>query len=188
MSQSTSADFVLQSIKDREFAYMLSGTRLKVLQNIPKLEIGSIHLDGMTQGDTAELPRWIAEVLTSLGLCETQEESFASEVFKAVTREKMAGENQIADLRHDFYLKIKRHLAFASKLVNTKRTNVTELDRTRTLIYDLTALRIRKILQIASTLSPPQDIKEKLTPEEYHVFEAVSGLLRSWRAIIMEGS
>lgn len=184
------ANSVLDSIKDREFAYLLSGTRLKILQNTTRQDIGSIHLENMNQGDVVEVPRWIAEILTELGVAESQEESFASEVFKAVNREKMAGENQVATLRPDFYLKIRRHLASSSssQLGAMRPSSVSELERTRTLIYDLVALRLRKILLIASALSPPNDIKEKLTPEEYQIFDTVYGLLQSWRRAVTEGS
>ncbi len=178
---------VLQSIKDREFAYLLSATRLKIRQNIGRLDVGSVHLDPMNQGDMVELPRWISEVLISLDLAESQEESFASEVFKAVNREKMAGTDQLASLRKDFYLRIRRHIAYASDSSNVKPTNVQELDKTKTLIYDLIALRLRKILIIASSLSPPADIREKLTPEEYQIFDSVFNLIRSWRMIATEG-
>ena len=178
---------VLESIKDREFAYLLSATRLKVRQNISKLDIGSVHLDPMNQGDIVELPRWIAEVMIGLELAESQEESFASEVFKAVNREKMAGPDQLASLRQDFFLRIRRHLAYASEYANLKPSNVQELDKTRTLIYDLIALRLRKILIIASSLSPPAEIREKLTPEEYQIFDSVHNLIQSWRSIVTEG-
>ncbi len=182
------SDSVLESIKDREFAYLLSGTRLKILQNISKQNIGSIHLENMNQGDVVELPRWIAEILTALGMAESQEESFASEVFKAVNREKMAGETQIAALRSDFYLKVRRHLAFSNEISNLKPSLTGELERTKMLIYDLVALRLRKILLIASALSPPNDIKEKLTPEEYQIFDTIYGMLQSWRRAVMEGN
>ncbi len=183
-------DSLLQSVKDREFAYLLSGARLRILQNIPKQDIGSIHLESMNQGDAVELPRWVAEIFTALGVAESQEESFASEVFKAVNREQLAGENQIASLRPDFYLRIRRHLAFSNDVSSTlrKANNLAELERTKTLIYDLVALRLRKILLVASALSPPNDIKEKLTPEEAQVFDRIYNLLQSWRRAVMEGS
>jgi len=187
MAPSMSSDNVLQSIRDREFAYLLSATRLKVKQKIAKTDIGSIHLEAMNPGDVIDLPRWVAEVLINLELCESQEESFASEVFKAVTREKIAGNDQLSTLKPDFYLKIRRHLAFANDFSNFKPSEIPELDKTRTLIYDLMALRLRKILGIAASLSPPNDIREKLTPEEYQIFDSVYGLLRSWRSITMEG-
>jgi len=183
-----SSGTVLKSIKDREIAYLLSGTRLKAKQNIPRLDVGSVHLDAMNVGDVAELPRWIAEVLTDLGFCEIQEESFSSEVFRAVNREKIAGDTQIADLRPDFYLKIRRHLAFARELIKTKPVTAPELDRTKTLIYDLIALRLRKILFIASSLSPSTEIREKLTPEEHQIFDTVYNLLQAWRSLVMDGS
>jgi DNA replication factor GINS len=179
---------ILESIKDREFAYLLSGTRLKIIQNVAKQDIGSIHLENMSQGDVVELPRWIGEILTNMGLAESQEESFASEVFKAVNREKMAGDNQIAGLRSDFYLKVRRHLAFSNQASNLKPSSAGENERTKTLIYDLVALRLRKIVLIASALSPPNEIKEKLTPEEYQIFDSIYGLLQSWRRAVMEGS
>jgi DNA replication factor GINS len=177
----------LQSIRDREFAYLLSGTRLRAKQRIPKVDIGSVHLAAVNEGDVLELPRWIAEVLVKMELCEIQEESFSSEVFKAVTREKIAGIDQLAGLHPDFYLKIRRHLAFADDATKIKPAAVPELERTKTLIYDLIALRLRKILNIAASLSPPPDIREKLTPEEYQIFDTVYTLLQSWRMIAMEG-
>ncbi len=179
---------LIKSVKDREIAYLLSGTRLRFKQNIPRLDVGSVHLEPMNAGDAAELPRWIAEVLTGLGLAEIQEESFSSEVFRAVNREKIAGDSQIAELRQDFYLKVRRHLAYALELVNTKPVTAAEFDRTKTLIYDLIAMRLRKILLIALSLSPAADTREKLTPEEHQIFEAVYDLLKSWRNVILEGS
>src|SRR5579875_2111027 len=107
ITMSAATGSFVQSIEDREFAYLLSGMRLRANQTIPRLDIGSIHLEGVNQGDVLEVPRWIAEVLTKLGVCESQEESFSQEVFKAVNREKMAGENQLAALRSDFYLKVR---------------------------------------------------------------------------------
>ncbi|HXQ92192.1 MAG TPA: hypothetical protein VN739_04240 [Nitrososphaerales archaeon] len=178
---------IIQSIRDREFAYLLSGTRLRVRQKFSRIDVGSIHLDPMNEGDSIDLPRWVAEVLVDMNICENQEESFSSEVFKAVTREKIAGSDQLSTLRADFYLKIRRHLNYASGSASLRPISIPELEKTRTLIYDLIALRLRKILSIAASLSPPIDIKEKLTPEEYQIFDSVYGLLQSWRSMIMEG-
>jgi len=178
---------VMSAIKDREFAYLLTGTRLKMKQKLPRIDLGSIHLEPMNEGDTIDLPRWVAEVLVDMGTSEIQEENFSSEVFKAVTREKIAGSDQLTTLRPDFYLKVRRQLSFAKDSPNLRPTNFPELEKTRTLVFDLVALRLRKILSLATSLSPPTDIKEKLTPEEYQIFDSVYGLLQSWRAVVMEG-
>ena len=184
---SATGDNVLQSIKDRDFAYLLSGTRLRAKRNVPKLDVGSVHLEPMNQGDVVELPRWVAEVLINLDLCESQEESFSSEVFKAVNREKIAGPDQLSKLNPDFYLKIKRHLTYSNDNSTLKPQQLQEIEKTRSLINDLIALRLRKILMIASSPAPPGDIREKLTPEEYQIFDTVFNLLRSWRALTLEG-
>jgi hypothetical protein len=172
---------VMRAVRDREFAYLLGGTRLRFKQKIPQIDIGSVHLQPMNEGDTIDLPRWVAEVLVQAGICENQEENFASEVFKAVTREKIAGNDQLSTLRPDFYLKVRRQLSFANS------DQRPELEKTRTLVYDLVALRLRKILSVSTSLSAPTDIREKLTPEEYQIFESVYGLLQSWRSVVMEG-
>lgn len=183
---------VLESIKDREFAYVLSGTRLKVVQTIPKLDIGSIHIEQASPGDSLELPRWIGEVLIELGLCESAEESFASEVFKAVNREKMAGDTQIARLSPEFYLKVRRYILSAnpiSKYIDRGASSFVpvDIDKTKVLLYDLMALRLRKILLTASAQSPPPDVKEKLTPEELQIFSSIYDLLKSWRTTVLDG-
>jgi GINS complex protein len=161
--------------------------RLRVKQKIAKINVGSIHLEPMNPGDVVDLPRWVAEVFLSLDLCESQEESFASEVFKAVTREKIAGSEQLSTLRPDFYLKIRRQLQFTSDSKNIRPSEIPELEKTRSLIYDLMALRLRKILAIASSLAPTSDIREKLTPEENQIFESIYSLLQSWRSMMLEG-
>ncbi|MCL5069074.1 MAG: hypothetical protein M1368_12105 [Thaumarchaeota archaeon] len=166
---------------------MLSGTRLRAKQRIPKTDVGSVHVDQVEQGDSVELPRWIAEVLINLDLCESQEESFSSEVFKAVNREKIAGQDQLAALRPDFYLKIRRHLAYANDASNLKPSAIPELDKTKTMIYDLIAMRLRKVLSIASSISPSIDIGDVMVWEEFQIFDTVYSLLQSWRAIAMEG-
>jgi len=74
-----------------------------------------------------------------------------------------------------------------SESPNQKSSNIPELEKTRTLVYDLVALRLRKILSLAVSLSTPADIKEKLTPEEYQIFDSIYRLLQSWRSIVMEG-
>jgi hypothetical protein len=178
---------VIRSIRDREFAYLLTGTRLKFKQKVPRIDIGSIHLDPMNEGDTIDLPRWEAEVMVDMGICEYQEENFSSEVFKAVTREKIAGSDQLSTLRPDFYLRVRRQLSFSADRPSLKPATLPELERTRTLVYDLVALRLRKILSIATSLSPSTDIKDKLTPEEFQIFDSVYNLLQSWRSIVMEG-
>lgn len=177
----------LQSIRDREFAYLLAGTRLKVKKKTPQVDIGSIHLEPMNEGDAIDLPRWIAEVLIDLDICESQEESFASEVFKAVTKEKIVGSDQLSTLKPDFYLKVRRHLAFASNPSNLKPNAIPELEKTRTLIYDLITMRLRKILSLAASISPTPEVREKLTPEEYQIFDSIYSMLQSWRTIVMEG-
>jgi hypothetical protein len=176
---------VMRAIRDREFSYLLGGTRLRFKQKTSRIDIGSTHLEPKNEGDTVDLPRWIAEVLVEMGVCESQEENFSSEVFKAVTREKIAGSDQLSTLRPDFYLKVRRQLSFVSE---PARSGVhPELEKTRTLVYDLVALRLRKILSIAISLSAPADIKDKLTPEEYQIFDSVYTLLQSWRSVVMEG-
>jgi hypothetical protein len=178
---------VMSSIRDREFSYLLTGTRLKMKQKLPRIDIGSIHLEPMNEGDTIELPRWVAEVLVDMGISDIQEENFSSEVFKAVTREKIAGNDQLSTLRPDFYLKVRRQLSFTSEHPGAKPSSLSDLEKTRTLVYDLVALRLRKILGLAVSLSTPPDIKEKLTPEEYQIFDSVYRLLQSWRSVVMEG-
>lgn len=173
----------MRAVRDREFAYLLGGTRLRFKQKIPQIDIGSVHLQPMNEGDTIDLPRWVAEVLVEMGVCDSQEENFSSEVFKAVTREKIAGSDQLSTLRPDFYLKVRRQLSF----VIGSDQKPAEFEKTRTLVYDLVALRLRKILSVATSLAAPTDIREKLTPEEYQIFESVYSLLQSWRSVVMEG-
>ncbi len=140
MSNST----VIRAIRDREYAYLLTNTRLRMKQKTARIDIGSIHLDPLNEGDTIDLPRWVTEVMVEMGVSENQEENFSSEVFKAVTREKIAGSEQLSTLRPDFYLKMRRQMSFSIEFSSLRSGNIPDLEKTRTLIYDLVALRLRK--------------------------------------------
>jgi hypothetical protein len=86
-----SGKVITELFEQREREFLLSHVRVMMKGSLEEIEVGEIVIGKMRQGETMELPRWVAEELVELDLAEMQEEAFETEIFKVLTREKMLG-------------------------------------------------------------------------------------------------
>ncbi|TLY16242.1 MAG: hypothetical protein E6K86_04660, partial [Thaumarchaeota archaeon] len=109
----SSVDFPLRELfQQRERDYLLSNVKVSMRSAVENIEVGDLKVEKLREGETAELPRWVAEEFASLGLAEVAEEPFETEILKSLSREKMIGAFQLSNLAPDFYLRMKRRLAY----------------------------------------------------------------------------
>src|SRR5579863_5133450 len=101
------------------------------------IEVGDMTLERMRSGETVELPRWVAEELMELNIAEIQEEAFEVEIFKALTREKMLGAQQLSALQPNFYLKMRRRLNAVKSGAETGKYRRDDYDKLKATSYDL---------------------------------------------------
>src|SRR5437867_11775429 len=133
---------------------------------VENIEVGDLKVEKLREGETAELPRWVAEEFASLGLAEVAEEPFETEILKSLSREKMIGAFQLSNLAPDFYLRMKRRLAYLRDAAGAGRGRKEDYERLRASSYDLIGIRLGKLLSLSRSSPTLSGNGGKLTPED----------------------
>ncbi|MDA4128064.1 MAG: hypothetical protein OK422_01140 [Thaumarchaeota archaeon] len=163
----------------------MSKSRVTMRSSVENIEVGDFKIEKLNVGESAELPRWVAEELVHLNLAEMAEEPFETEIFKALSREKMLGPFQLSNMNSDFYLKMKRRLAYLRSAMDAGRVRKEDFERLRASSYDLIGLRLGKLLSLSSSSTSVATIGEKLTPEEKAFFTISQSASKEWKDALL---
>jgi hypothetical protein len=175
-------------LEQREREYMLGRTKVKLKSSLENVEAGDYSIGSLSQGETAELPRWVSEELVSLGLAEGSEEPFEVEIFKALSKEKMMGPLQLSVLPEDFYPRMRRRVENLRVASREGRVRREEFEKLRAVCYDLVGMRLSKLLSISSSSTKASDLGEKLAPEEKSFFSEAQGMSHDWKTALLGGA
>jgi DNA replication initiation complex subunit (GINS family) len=110
------------------------------------------------------------------------------ELFKALSRERIAPAQQLAALRGDFYPRLRRFLLGLKQRVAQNPALGSDQLRATISARDLVSLRLSKLLHLTSGTSFAPDLMQKITPEERRLFEVVRSLVEEWRVAVLEAS
>lgn len=171
--------------ENAETQFLLSKTRVTLSSSLDDIEAGDIKLGGLKQGEAVELPRWVAEELARLHLAEISEEPFETELFKALGREKMLGPFQLSSLLPEFYMMMRRRLAYLRAAADDGRVKKEDYEKIRASSYDLVGVRLGKLLSISSSSTSLSTIADKLTPEERTFFTLTQSFSKEWKNALL---
>jgi hypothetical protein len=172
-------------IEERERGFLLENSRVIMKSLVENIEVGDYRIEKLAEGQSVDLPRWVAEELVSLNLAEMTEEPFEAELFRALSKEKMMGTLQLSNLPQDFYFRMRRRLSFLTQAVSEGKAKREEVDRVRAGSYDLIGMRLSKLLSLSSSSSQSSAMAERLTPEEDAFFSVSQSLSKEWRAALL---
>jgi hypothetical protein len=176
-----------QMLERREREYLLGTTRARMRSSMENLDVGDFHAERLSEGETVELPRWVADELIGQGMAEALDPPFEGEIFNALSKEKMMGPLQLSSLTPDFYVKMRRRLGILASGVADGKIRREELERLRGVCYDLVGIRISKLLSLSSSSTPASALAERLTPEESTFFDLSQGLSKEWKTGLLGG-
>ena len=177
-----------QMLERREREYLLGNTRAKMRSSVENLDVGDFHIEKLAQGESVELPRWVADELVGQGMAETTETPFENEIFNALSKEKMMGPLQLSTLPPDFYVRMRRRLGSLAVGVKEGKAKQADFERLRAVCYDLVGIRLSKLLSLSSSSAPASTLGERLTPEESSFFALSQSLSKEWKAGLLGGS
>jgi len=175
---------ITELFEQREREFLLSRVRVLVKGSLEEMEVGEVVISKMRQGETQELPRWIAEELVELNLAEIQEEPFETEIFRVLTREKMLGAPQLSQLQANFYLKMRRRLSTIKEGSEKGRYRREDYEKLKATCYDLIGRRLSKLLSMSSSANL-QTIEDKITPEEKFFFTSSRLFSDEWKKALL---
>jgi len=176
-----------QMLERREREYLLGSTRAKMRSSVENLDVGDFHVDKLSEGETVDLPRWVADELVGHGMAEATEPPFENELFNALSKEKMMGPLQLSTLTPDFYVRMRRRLGGLSSAVSEGKAKKEDLERMKAVCYDLVGIRLSKLLSLSSSSAPSSTLADRLTPEEASFFSLSQALSKEWKAGLLGG-
>jgi hypothetical protein len=177
-----------QMLERREREYLLGKARVKMRSSVENLDVGDFRVEKLSEGQTTDLPRWVADELAGLSLAEVVEEPFEVEIFRVLSREKMMGPLQLSALPPDFYIRMKRRLGSLAEGAAGGRVKKEDLDRLKAGSYDLIGMRLSKLLSLSSSSTPASALAERLTPEEQAFFSVSQSMSREWKVALLGGA
>ena len=171
--------------KEREF--MLANSKVRMRASVENLNAGDYKIESYAQGQTVEIPRWMAEELVELNLAEPQEQSFEDEISRALSKEKMMGPLQLSILPSDFYMRMRRRLLSLSGEAG-REMRKEDLEKIRSACYDIIGMRLSKLLSLSSSSSQGSSLTDRLAPEEEAFFAVSQALSKEWRTALFGGA
>ncbi len=169
----------------RERDFLLSPVRVTMNAQLEKIEVGDFKMNSVSQGEMLELPRWVAEELAELRLCDVEEEPCEVEILKSLTREKILGSPQLSSLQPDFYLRMRRRLKIIREGVEAGKYGKEEYERLKASCYDLIGRRLSKLLSLSSSASSLEAISDRLTQEERSFLTSTQFLSKEWKRALL---
>ncbi len=175
-------------LERREREYLLGTARARMRSSVENLELGDFHVDHLAEGETVDLPRWVADELVAQGMAEAAESPFESEIFNALSKEKMMGPLQLSALPAEFYVKMRRKLGVMGAAVAEGKSRKEDYERLRAVCYDLVGIRLSKLLALSSSSTPASVLDQKVTPEESAFFALSQSLSKEWKSGLLGGA
>ena len=176
-----------QMLERREREYLLGTSRAKMRSSVENLDVGDFHIEKLSDGESVELPRWVADELVAQGMAEAAEPPFENEIFNTLSKEKMMGPLQLSVLPQDFYVKMRRRLAALNASVATGKARKEDYERMRGVCYDLVGIRLSKLLSLSSSSTPASTLADRLNPEESTFFSISQSLSKEWKSGLLGG-
>jgi DNA replication factor GINS len=142
--------------------HQLEDVKIRFRKDV-KIDIFSINIQAK-ENEVQHVPRWLAYVLEQNGLVEAQVQDIGVDLLRALSRERIAGNDQLSSLKPDFYVRM-------NAFINTKEG--AEREKLNISMQDLVLLRLGKIIHLARSAPMNPDLEQKLTYEEKTLFQLI---------------
>lgn len=157
--------------------HMVEDVKVRFKKNV-KIDIYSVNLEGK-ENELKNVPRWLATVLQENGLVEIQSQDMGVELFRSLSRERIAGNDQLSTLKSDFYIRL-------NSFIESKQDGA-EKEKLSVSMQDLVLLRLGKIIHLARSAPLNPDLEQKLTYEEKTLFQLVHKAANDFRECVLGG-
>ena len=173
----------LLSVDDIDFDFENSQVRVVVAREIPEMPRLS-KLKTARVGQETEVPYWVARELVELGYAKFREEDTITynSLSKMHWRETIPSSRQLPSLPGNYYCIMRRHLRELREQSKQDQLKLRELEKTETLVRDIISCRVRKIVSIAASPTPSEDLIQGLTLEERSLYRMLNGTIEAWKA------
>jgi len=176
------------TVDDIDFDFENSQIRIMLTREIPDLPPKLSRLVGAKLGQEVEVPYWTARELVELGYARFREEDVLNynALSKIHWRETIPASRQLPALQPNFYCLLRRHVRDLKEASRSDQVKLRELERTENLVRDIVNCRIRKIVSLAASPTPSEELIQGLTYEERSLYSILNKTIVEWKTKLLE--
>jgi hypothetical protein len=177
----------LMSVEDIDFDFENSQTRIVLTREIPESSPRLAKIASTKVGQELEVPYWTAKELVQLGYARFREEDVLNynSIAKIHWRETIPASRQLPALQANFYCLLRRHVADLKISSKQDQLKLRELERTENLVRDIVNCRIRKIVSLAASPTPSEELIQGLTYEERGLYSILNQTIVDWKSKLL---
>ena len=178
----------LMTVEDIDFEFENSTIRVVVTREIPETTPRMAKLASAKVGQEVEVLYWTARELVHLGFARFREDDVLNfnSLSKIHWRETIPSSRQLPSLQASFYCLLRRHLAELRESSKQDQVKLRELEKTESLVRDIVNCRIRKIVSLAASPTPSEELIQGLTYEERVLYSILNKTIEEWKAKLLE--
>jgi hypothetical protein len=175
------------TVDDIDFDFENSPVRVVLNREIPDLPLKMSRTLSVRIGQEVEVPYWTARELVNLGYCRFREEDVLTYnlLSKIHWRETIPASRQLPALQQNFYCLLRRHMADLKELSKQDQIKLRELERTESLVRDIVNCRIRKIVSLAASPTPSEELIHGLAYEERALYTVLNKTITEWKGKLL---
>jgi len=177
----------MMTVDDIDFDFENSPIRVVVTREIPETS-RLAKLSSAKVGQEIDVPYWTAKELVQMGFARFREEDTLdyNTLSKIHWRETIPASRQLPSLQPNFYCMLRRRLSELRQLSKQDQVKLRELERTETLLRDIVNVRIRKIVSLAASPTPTEELLQGLTLEERALYSILNKTIEEWKTKLLE--
>jgi len=177
----------LMTVEDIDFDFENSSIRVVVTRELPETTSRMTKLSSAKVGQEIEVPYWAARELVQQGFARFREDDVLNfnSLSKIHWRETIPSSRQLPSLQASFYCLLRRHLSELQQLSKQDQVKLRELERTESLVRDIVNCRIRKIVSLAASPTPSEELIQGLTYEERVLYSILNKTIEEWKTKLL---
>jgi len=175
------------TVDDIDFDFENSPVRIVLTRELPELPPKLSRMLSARVGQEAQVPYWTARELVQLGYAKFREEDVLNynSISKIHWRETIPASRQLPALQPNFYCLLRRHVADLRAVSKQDQVKLRELERTESLVRDIVNCRIRKIVSLAASPTPSEELIQGLTYEERTLYSVLNKTIIDWKGKLL---
>jgi len=177
----------LMTVADIDFDFENTQTRVILTREVPDTTPRVAKLSSAKVGQEVEVPYWSARELVQLGYAKFRDEDVLTynALSKIHWRETIPASRQLPALQTNFYCLLRRHLTDLQQQSKQDQVKLRELERTESLVRDIVNCRIRKIVSLAASPTPTEEILQGLSSEERVLYKVLNQTIADWKSKLL---
>jgi hypothetical protein len=178
-----------KAIRDADFIFENAPVKIVANRNSPAIDLPGTKVGPFQEGKEYEVKLWIATELKKAGIAHIRMEDplDLTMLNKIQWKERVQASQRLTSLPEEFYPKLRRCLEELNEEAIKKPDKRADYDKAKNLSDDITRMRLKKIVALASSgRDQAGQILRSLTKEETYVYECLHKIISEWKTEILK--